>query len=337
MNGLIGRLVRARDLLIEANGAAGDLGRSVNGLGRTTVDVPVRLVGPDGQPLGAGRDGDLFHPTLGASGVGAAPPAAAPGTFGGTAPPFAGAKVGTSGPSGKATESGNTSGTGGKSRGVQKKQSVREAIAAIISSLGISAPPIDAWDPTGTSDGARGGAVLNYVIANGAASPREYLVWAAGWLAYSAPDATASSKSTPGDRSRDAGRYGSLEAYLRAKHPDWASWWTHSFSAEAPPGFSTGGGGGGFGGGGGGGGGGGSWADSAFSNFGGGGSWEGSSAFDTLTGVTGSGFDTLTAATGKMQDSIQAGNEAVVGAINGLREDLKKPMTGLGLRAGGVL
>lgn len=300
-----------------------DFGQTVADVGRQRAEVPVFLVGPDGRPLGGSGTG--FSPTFSGSTVGAGLPT--PGAPRGAAESFAGKTIGRG--SGGAGGSGGAS--AGKSSGVRKKQSVRDAIAAIVAAAGVQTPGEDRWNPTGTADGSRPTAVLAYVLENGINSPREYLEWCAGWLAYTKPDATASSESHP------VGRGGPRPSRFGPKQ--WAEWrrqnpfsvlppW-HALAGTRPAGWLNYGGGGsepppGFSGGGGGGGGG--WADSAFTNFGGGGSWEGSSNFDTLVSTT-----------GKVTDAVTESGGQVVGAIRDLTREVQRGNSSTGLRAGGVL
>lgn len=86
---------------------------------------------------------------------------------------------------------------GGATGGIINPETNRDKIGAIIDAAGIVPPEEDDWDPTGLGPGLSQNFILTTVLAAGAKAGRSFLVWCAGWLAYSSV-AELSSMSTGG-------------------------------------------------------------------------------------------------------------------------------------------
>lgn len=192
----MGRFVRelraANRLIDDQERAVGRLRQAYDDLGRTRVGAPTA---PGGEAAGGvGAPGDINvrftvdQSSVGTGIPGESVPLGSPGALGSARISTAGARAGKSG-GGAGDGRGRIGSSGGN-------QDTRDALAAILANAGITAPPAkDRWDPVGTGDGARGPQIIQHVLQRGVSSPRDYLLWCAGWLAYSIVATTRSASS----------------------------------------------------------------------------------------------------------------------------------------------
>lgn len=321
-----------------------DAADEAENLEQAMPSAPV-ILGPDGMPAGGGGGPRAQYPAGSFFASSVAP--AGPTTLGGSTPGGMPNLAGRSMTLGGGKSSGGAESTSGGAKGIKSPETNRDKIGAIVEAAGVSPPPADSWNENGTGPGEFPGFIIQTVLSLGTSAPLRFLVWCAGWLAYSAvaTQAMRGSKGVP-NRSRHGGSGPREWAEWRKNNPySTLAPWDALNGTEAAGWINIGGGGGGGGGGdlgfgtsGGGGGeawakslpGGGSWNGGGSDNSGG--SWEGDSAFDTLTAST---SKAVTEGVTKAQTPVVDGINKMVDQMTKLNASLQSD-GGLRYRTGGV-
>lgn len=291
------------------------------------------ILGPDGKPFGGGGGPQPQYPTGSFFGSSVAP--SGPTTLGGATPSGMPDMKGRSMKLGGGKSAGSEGGGEGGTKGIKSVETNRDKIGAIIDAAGVSAPAKEDWNENGTGPGEFAGFIISTVLQLGTSAPQRFLVWCAGWLAYSA---AATEKKMSSTASRHGGGYkpGQLSEFRKWLYDRWANqtgpqplppgWQSPGggggSTSEAPPGFTTSGGGGE------------AWAQGlpGGGSDNSGGSWTGGSAMDTLAAATGK----------SVSEGVSKANEPVVDGINKMVDQMTKLNAslqsdgGLRYRTGGV-